>query len=101
MTLEFTNVEMWGVVPDFISLDDPRGAVEQIHESYWHGGGWRDVSNRLLEVRDPGPGRAVLRIGDEEFAELARGRFRDEKLYLFDYSWVAVWGATLRVARID
>lgn len=32
-----------GLIPAFLSDYDPRGAVEQIHERYAHGGGWFDL----------------------------------------------------------
>lgn len=102
--LSFTNVGAWGVIPDFISVHDFRSAVDQIHDHYRHGGGWRDWTHGSVELVDDGPGRAVLRLNGEVFRELARGQLRDERLYLFDCSFVAVWpmsGGAVRVARVD
>lgn len=102
--LTFTNLGYWGVIPDFLPPHDPRSAVDQIHDSYQHGGGWRDWTHGSVELVDDGPGRAVLRLNGEAFHELARGQLRDERLYLFDCSFVAVWpvdGGGIRVARID
>lgn len=102
--LTFTNLGYWGLIPDFLSVHDPRSAVDQIHDNYHHGGGWRDWTQGSIELVDEGPGRAVLRLGGEEFPEVARGRLRNERLYLFDCSFVAVWpldGGALRVARVD
>ncbi len=99
--LLFSDMRVAGLIPSFLSEDDPRPAVEQIHENYAHGGGWSDFEgfdlrhrNGLFELHYP---------GDPSYREVSRAKLRDELIVLFAYSWIAVIQPddTYRIAKID
>jgi hypothetical protein len=102
LTVAWTNLEAWGLIPDFLDLLDERDAVEQIHENYQHGGGWRDCTGSM-EFLDGGVGEAFLVLNGEVLREIARCQFRDESLFLLDYEFVLWRGPEggIRVARIN
>lgn len=100
--LSITNPEAWGLIPEFLDPWDERGAADQIHENYQHGGGWRDCVGSM-EFVDPGVGLARLVMNGEQFREVGRMVFGDERLFLLDCQFVLVQGpkGTIRVARVD
>lgn len=100
--LRFTNMEVVGFIPQFLSESDPRSAVEQIHTGYSHGGGWMDFKG--FELAGGGDFDYFLKYpGDPLMRELSRATLRNETLVLFDCSWLAVIQAdgSYRVARLD
>ena len=100
--LQFTNMEVAGFIPQWLSKDDPRSAVEQIDAAYQHGGGWHDFEG--FKLTDGGDRPYYLRYpGDPLTRELSRATLRDETLVLFEHSWFAVIQAdgSFRVARLD
>lgn len=100
--LQFTNMEVAGFIPQWLSESDPRSAVEQIHASYGHGGGWRDfIGFRLVGASKTG--YFLSYPGDPLTHELSRATLRKETLILFQHSWFAViqTNGGFRVARID
>jgi len=77
--------EHLGLVPGFLSEDDPRPAREQFDERYAHGGGWRPQGGFTF-----GP-RYLLRYpGDPPMMPIARTRFRNELIMLYPYAYVAI-----------
>lgn len=97
----WTNRDLAGLLPEFLSEHDPRPAKEQIHENYRHGGGWFDFSGFTLELSS---GVASLHYpGDRPLLEVARTALREETIVLFEYDWVAIIqpGGDFAVARID
>lgn len=47
------TIYMLGMIPSMVSAHDKRGAVEQLHENYLHGGGWSDFDGfELVQVAD-------------------------------------------------
>ena len=100
--LQFTNMEVAGFVPQFLSEDDPRSAVEQIHTAYSHGGGWQDFVG--FELVGGGDFDYFLKYpSDPLMRELSRATLRDETLVLFEHGWFAViqTDGSFRVARLD
>lgn len=100
--LSFTNMEVAGFIPQWLSEADPRPAVEQIHAAYGHGGGWNDFEGFSLSGA-PEIGYYLSYPGDPPTHELSRATLRDETLVLFQHSWFAVIqpDGSFRVARLD
>lgn len=94
------SLDMLGFIPIFLALEDPRVAIEQIDANYSHGGGWRRMSG--VEFRDHG-NTVYLQADEETLYPLATTSLRDERLYYYEYSLVAVVRAdgTSEVARLD
>lgn len=106
--LRFTNMEEAGLIPEFLSESDLRGAVDQINERYAHGGGWLDFSGFLVEQVGARfqlryPGSPEDGEPDEVYAEVSRARLRNELIVLFQSAWLMVRqpDGTHRIARID
>jgi len=100
--LKFTDMRAAGFIPQWLSEHNPMSAVEQIDKSYGHGGGWNDFAGFKLESKENGY-YSLLYPGDPPTRELSRATLRDEKIVLFQHSWVAVIqpDGSFRVARID
>ena len=98
----FANDHFAGLLPGFLSADDPRPAVEQLDENYAHGGGgWVPFKGFKLVTR---LNKYGLEYEDDPvMAELSRGVLRDETIVLFNGSWVAVIqkDGSYEVARMD
>lgn len=93
--------DVLGDIPAWLDEADPASAIEQIHRMYAPiGGGWRDsrgpfaLDEENNELRYPGDPPMIL---------LAKATLRDERIFIFDCSWVVVLlpSGTFRVARID
>ena len=90
---------MLGFIPAFLSEHDPRSAREQIDENYQHGGGWRPLKGWVFL-----PATGVIKYpGDEALMPLASVTLRDERIYYYPHSWVAIVGpdGAYEVARLD
>ena len=95
-------MEVAGYLPQFLDENDPRPAVEQIHTAYGHSGGWSDFAGFKLVSEENGF-YSLSYPDDPPTRELSRATLRDEKVILFQHSWVAVIqpDGSFRVARID
>jgi hypothetical protein len=97
-----------GYLIGWLSPGDPDDAVTQIHKNYMHGGGWFDYNGFKME-----PGGVLVEKNpplpesedppDPPLRPLAKTMIRDETVYFYQYSWVAVAkpDGSFRVARID
>jgi hypothetical protein len=106
MMLWFThNADALGILPTFLSDEDPRPAVEQLNANYAHGGGWHDFKGFTYhDGKEDGDCRARLEYPDDPpMREVGRTLLRDELIIVFEYSWVAVVqrDGSYRVARMD
>lgn len=74
-----------GLIPDFLDENDPRKVAEQFNERYAHGGGWRPQPKfKMLN-------RYVLKYpGDPPLKPLAMIQFRDERIFIYEYGYVAI-----------
>jgi len=118
----FSNMERCGFLPEFLSPLDPRGAVDQLHANYAHGGGWSDFNgftlhgweagkdDRKLPQNHAGDSRTRFHLtypGEfgltETYLEVGRGFLRSETISLFEGEWVAVIqpDGSFRVSRMD
>lgn len=99
MTIQFTDMSMEavGIIPGWLSEDDERGAVEQIHASYGHGGGWHDFEGFSLEDDK------LVYSGDPPMTKRSEAKLRDERIIVYPYGWVVVvqLDNSFKVARID
>jgi len=92
------NMAMLGLVPDFLSEDDPASAKEQIDKNYRHGGGWHTFNGfkRLGAIE-------LQYHGDPPLVALAQTMLRKERIVFYQHSWVAIFqpDGTFEVARVD
>jgi hypothetical protein len=86
-----------GFLPSFLSESDSRPAAEQIDAAYQHGGGWQafDGFTRV--------GHQLQYPGDPPLKPVAMTMLRDEKIFVYPYSWVMILqpDESFVVARID
>ena len=89
--------EHLGLIPDFLSLADPRSAVEQINECYAFGG-FRPFRGFTLQ-----PDNSLKYPGDPVLKPLAQAQLRHELVVFYCHAWVAVIqpDRSFVVARID
>ena len=80
-----TNPGCADILSLFLSEDDPKGAVDQIHESYPHGGGWNDFKGFDLYNNCD-----LVYPGDPPMKPVAVGVLRKEVILLYPYPWVVV-----------
>lgn len=102
--IEFTPLhlhalDMLGYIPLFLSEDDERPAREQFDANYVHGGGWSPLKGWHLT---PVTGRIVY-PGDPPLDPIAVTRLRDETIYVYPHSWIAIVqkDGSYEVARMD
>lgn len=100
--LQFTNMEVVGFIPQFLSEEDERSAVEQIDAHYQHGGGWSDFEGFSLGQLSDGS-YALYYPEDPPMEELSRAQLRDETIVFFQCSWLAVIqpDGSYRISRCD
>jgi hypothetical protein len=73
----------FGYIPIFLSEDDPRPAREQFNERYVSG--WRPYQGFKLNKDE-----TLSYPGDPSRRPIAELRFRNERIVLYEHSWVAV-----------
>lgn len=108
MTLMFTNMQVVGLLPAFLSPLDPRSAADQLADNYSHGGGWSPMAGFKLRDEDK-PGKAQLLFQPEDpdadppMNELSRAKLRKETLIFFEGEWLAVVqeDGSFEVTRVD
>lgn len=93
--------DMLGLIPEFLSEDDPRPAREQFNEAYAHGGGWRPFEGFVMA--GPDDLYWLLYPGDPPTRSLACCRLRDELIIVYQHAWVAIVqpDGTYEIARMD
>ena len=90
--------EMVGYIPQFVNIDDPRPAKEQLHTAYAHGGGWSKFEGFLMAD----DGLQIVYPGDPPMRAIASAYLRDEKLVLYEGEWLAIIQATgFEIARMS
>ena len=90
------TLQTLGALPDMLDANDPAPAREQLDRGYQHG--FRGLSGWYLGADD------VLHFpGDRPYRPLAEMRMRDEKILIFEGSFVAVIAPdrSFEVARMD
>ena len=91
--------EHLGLIPLFLSEDDPRSAREQIHVRYAHGGGWHPYHGFKFNPKT----YTLKHPGDPTLRPLARAQLRTETILFYDYAWVGIMqkDGSFDIARID
>lgn len=92
---------MLGLIPSFLSPNNPAPAKEQIDANYQHGGGWRKMEKWKYDPKT----KAITYPGDESRPEhlLAEARLRDELILIYTHAWVCIVqpDGYFEVARVD
>jgi len=93
--------EMLGLIPMWLSEDDPRPAKEQLHENYLHGGGWMPFSG--FTMADAEDLYWLLYPDDPPTRSLAMCKLRDETIIMYAHAWVAILqkDGSFEVSRMD
>jgi len=90
-----------GMIPMWLSEDDPRPAKEQLHTGYLHGGGWHPFEGfRMAPKEDMW---WLLYPGDPPTRSLAYCKLRDEIIVVYEHAWVAIIqkDGSFEVTRMD
>lgn len=87
-----------GFLPSFLHTDDPAPAAEQLGEGYRFAGGWRPQKGFKLTDSN-----CLQYPGDPPLRPMAETKIRDETVYLFEGSFVAVVQSdrSFEVCRMD
>lgn len=88
--------EHLGYIPQFLDIQDPRSAKEQINENYVSG--WNNFTGfKMVE------GNGLSYPGDPTYRPLAVATLREEKIYFYDHAWVAIVqpDGSFETARLD
>lgn len=87
-----------GLLPQMLSVDDPRPAKEQLNTGYSHGGGWHPFQGFTLTEENH-----LTYPDDPPIRPIAVATLRNELILLYDYSWVAVIqpDRSFEVCRMD
>jgi hypothetical protein len=92
--------EHLGLIPLWITDDDPDPAWKQIDKNYQHGGGWRhgDMNFKMHKTS-----HVLSYPGDPPLKPTARTHLRDELILFYDHAIVAIVqkDGSYEVARID
>jgi hypothetical protein len=78
-----------GLLPDFLSAHDPRGAVAQLNGAYAHGGGWQPLKGFTL-LGSGSDDFALQYPGDPPMRLIGWTMLRGEFVGVFQGEWVAV-----------
>lgn len=91
--------EALGLLPEMLSEYDPAPARQQFHEHYSHGGGWDPFEGFRFDPTT----HAIKYPGDPAHKPLARATLRDETIYFYEHSWVAIvqLDGAFEIARMD
>lgn len=88
---------LWGYIPTFLDLDDPRSAVEQFDAHYISG--WRKFEGFVLDKKK----LTIKYPGDPAYKPLDKRKFRDDLIVLYPHGWVMVLKADgkYEICRMD
>ena len=92
--------EHLGLIPFWLSDDDPDPAWKQIDKNYQHGGGWTVSGGGKWRMDE---NHVLSYPGDPPLRPLARALLRDELILFYDHAMVAIEqpDKSFEVARID
>lgn len=94
------NIEILGFIPQWININDPRSAREQLNAGYAHGGGWREFGAGEWRMD---PNGTLHYPGDPAIKPIACGVLRDELIFVYYHGLVAIRQPDnqFEVARMD
>jgi len=90
-----------GLIPNFLSLDDPGTVAEQLNRNYAHGGGWSPFGKSQWQMD---PNTFTLKYpGDPAMLPIASTTLRDERVFVYPHAFVAIVqkDGTFEVSRLD
>jgi hypothetical protein len=97
------NMEHLGLIPSFMSDDQPGDPVEQIDKHYQQGGGWFDFYG--FKVHGSWPSVRLKYPEDPPILPIAFAEFKVRYwVVVFEHAWVGVYDKVedkYRIARID
>jgi hypothetical protein len=89
-----------GLIPFFLSFDDPAPAREQFNANYAHGGGWYPMPGWTLKED-----LALIYDEDEDppLKPIAAAHFNQELILIYPNAWVAIIqpDGSFEVSRMD
>ena len=74
-----------GMIPAMLFENNPAKATQQLNDGYPQGGGWRPFEGFELLPND-----AIVYPGDPPLKPIAEMKLRDERILVYECSWVAV-----------
>lgn len=94
------TVDHVGMIPYWLSSDDPRPAKDQLNTAYVHGGGWHSFGQGQWRITRS---NFLHYPGDPPLIPLAEINMRDELIVIYDCSIVAIIqpDRSFEVARMD
>lgn len=99
MTIVMTGCdpEAWGLIPDFLSEDNPEPAAKQFNHNYQSG--WSPFKGFKLNAAT----LVLTYPGDPPMEPMGEMQFRDEMILLYPSAWVLILqkDGTWEVARMD
>jgi hypothetical protein len=101
--LDKRDADWLGLIPSFLSDEDPRPAAAQFNERYvW--GGWQPFAGFALR-KDVALGKdhGLKYPGDPVMWPVAQAQLRDEIICVYPHAWVAIFQAdgSFEVCRMD
>lgn len=81
------NHDMLGLIPEFLSVDNPEPAAKQLGANYAHGGGWNPFKGFIVNAET----KALKYPGDPAFGPIAKGILHEEEIYIYPHAWVMIW----------
>lgn len=79
------TIDTLGFLPGLLTENDARDAKLQFHDNYSYGGGWQKMENFTAD------GYVLHYPGDPALEPIAMISFRDERIFLYRASIVAVF----------
>ncbi len=92
------TIDNLGLIPAFLSEDDPRSARAQFHENYAHGGGGFSMKGWSM-----GPVGEIMYPGDPAYQPIAVARLREEVIRIYPHAWASITqpDGAFEVSRMD
>ena len=86
-----------GYLKFFASEENPAPLNEQIDKAYSHGGGWHPLPEFTMK------NNCLIYPDDPPLSPLAKAKFRDQTIYVYQYGWVAIVEAdgSFEASRMD
>jgi hypothetical protein len=87
-----------GMIPAWLSENNPAKAAQQLHAAYGHGGGWQPFNGFTLTANN-----SLTYPGDPALKPIAEMRLRDELILMYEHAWVAIIqpDRSFEVCRMD
>lgn len=94
------TLDVLGLIPDIITVRDPRSVAEQVADRYAHGGGWSPYGQDKWQMDEDG---TLHYPGDPAFKPLAMTEVHGETVRFYDHAIVSVrhTDGSFSVVRMD